>query len=333
MKKIHTVGVFGVGVRGCHSLERELLATGRCRIKRVCHRPEFGARQELDPRAYAESFGAELTGDPDVLLADPEIDIISAMISPRAKNEWLPRVLAAGKSFVTDKPLCLDRAAAEKTLAAERQSGAVGCILAGYHTRPAVAELIRQLRSGAMGELKAFNLRLNFSGGIYPGFVPSKEWAADISGGESVTIGSHAVVTALKLADSPIAASRRIVKNDFFGSYREVGVDDYAIFNLRFANGVVANLSVARLPYRIAGEDILLEATAERGYARIAGTELTLYPGETVFDGGFSGADVLKATFNRFLDALEDRSIRPFVSVVDGVRMFDAFSINGREEK
>jgi predicted dehydrogenase len=325
MKKIHTVGVLGVGVWGCHSLERELLATGRCRVKSVCHRPEFGARLEIDPRTYAKSLGADLIDDPQTLLADPEIDIISVMISPKAKNEWVVRALEAGKSVLLDKPLALDRAHAEAILDAEKRTGSTVGMLAGYHTRPAVAKLIAKLGSGDWGELKALNIRLNFSGGIYPGFVPSQAWAADISGGEAVTIGSHAIVTALKIARSPIVASQFFAKQDFFGSYRDCGADDYAIFNLRFANGAVANLSVGRLPYRIAGEDILLEATAEKGYARLEGTQLALFPENQIVDCPFNGGEVVGATVNRFLDALEDRKLKPFTTAEDGVALFDAF--------
>ncbi|MBN2640843.1 MAG: Gfo/Idh/MocA family oxidoreductase [Victivallales bacterium] len=327
MQKIHTLGVLGVGVWGCHSLEREFLATGRCRVKTICHQPEFGARLELDPSAYAEELGASMVTSPEDILNDPEIDIVSAMISPKAKNQWIIRALEAGKAVFLDKPLALDRDSAIAIMEAEKRSGALVGILGGYHTRPAIEMLMEKLASGDWGQLKALNLRLNFSGGIYPGFAPSTQWRDEIFGGESVTIGSHAVITAMKIAGSRIVRSQFFPKQDFYQSYRECRADDYAIFNLKFANDVVANISVGRLPYRIQGEDILLEATAEKGYARLAGTQLSIYPENETFDCPFNGAEISRKNADRFLDALEDGKLKPFTSAEDGVALFDAFGL------
>ena len=308
--KIHKIGVVGVGVWGCHSLERELLATGRCRIKRVFAADFLGANNGTDPQMYAESLGAELADSLNDIVHDEEIDIVSVMTAPRQKADILLSVLKHNKSFITDKPLAFSASEAQRILAAEKKSRGIGFVLVGYHTRPAVSRLLELLKSGSLGQVKSINLRLNFTGGIYPGFHPDEAWARDIAGGESVTIGSHALMTVKKLANSDFERITCVKKNDFYDSYARVNRDDYAIFNFRFINGVTGNLSVGRLPYRILNEDLILELTATTHYAEIRNTTLTIYPGEKTYHCAFSGGDILKNTCSRFLDAIENPDIK-----------------------
>lgn len=204
---------------------------------------------------------------------------------------------------------------------AERNSKAHGFMLAGYHIRPAVAELLSLIAQGRLGEVKAVSIRLNFTGGIFQGFNPTKRWREEIPGGESVTIGAHGLITAMKLVGAPVEDVFQIRKNDFYREYRAVGADDYAIYNVRFTNGAVANISVGRLPYRIPNEDISIELTGTEGYAQINGTELKVYPGGETFDGKFNAPELLREVFTHFINSISDKNIKPLTSFDDGLML------------
>ena len=330
MTEKYKIGVVGAGVWGCHSLERELLNTGRCELKSVCGGEEFGAGCYEDAlvgaRAYARELGAEFVAAADAVIDDPEIDIVSVMCAPAVKAQWLIKALQNGKYVVTDKPLGLTLEDARRVCEAEAVSKAHGFMLAGYHIRPAVARLMALIKQGRLGEVKAVSLRLNFTGGIYPGFEPTKRWRSEIPGGESVTIGSHGLITAMKLVGAPVKEVFQIRKNDFYEQYRAVGADDYAIYNVKFTGGAVANISVGRLPYRINNEDIIIELTGTEAYAQITGTELKIYPGDEVFDGQFNAPELLREVFAQFVNSISDATIKPPTSFQDGLALQNIFA-------
>ena len=330
MTRKYKVGVTGIGVWGCHSLERELLNTGMCEIKSVCGGDEFGAGLYEDAlagaKAYADELNAEFVSSADDIINDPEIDIVSVMSAPSVKAKWLIKALQNNKYVVTDKPLGLTVAEAQAVCEAESLSKAHGFMLGGYHIRPAVAKLVELIEQGKLGEVKAVSVRLNFTGGIFPGFKPTKRWGSEIPGGESVTIGAHGLITAMKLTGVPIEEVFEVRKNDFYEEYKNAGVDDYAIYNVKFTSGAVANISVGRLPYRIPNEDILIELTGTEGYAQISGTKLRIYPDGEVFDGQFNASELLCLVFAQFVNSIGNRNIKPLTSLKDGLALQNIFA-------
>jgi len=330
MSKQYKIGVIGVGVWGCHSLERELLNTGMCEIKSVCGGDEFGEGLFDDPlsgaKEYAEEFCAKFVDSPESIINDPEIDIVSVMCAPSVKAQWLIKAFQNNKYVVTDKPLGLTLEEAKAVCEAETKSKAHGFMLGGYHIRPAVAKLMSLVEQGKLGEVKAVSIRLNFTGGVYPGFNPTKRWGSEIPGGESITIGSHGLITAMKLVGAPIDEVFQVRKNDFYEEYKTAGADDYAIYNLKFTNGAVANVSTGRLPYRVSNEDILVELTGTEGYAQIIGTELKVYPDGEVFDGQFNAPELLRGVFTQFINSISDKNIKPLTSFQDGLVLQNIFA-------
>ena len=329
MTEKYKIVVIGAGVWGCHSLERELLNTGMCEIKSVCGGDEFGAGLYEDAlagaKAYADELNAEFVASAEDIINDPEIDIVSVMCAPSVKAQWLIKALRKDKYVVTDKPLGLTLEEAQAVCEAEEASKAHGFMLGGYHIRPAVAKLIGLIEQGKLGEVKAVSVRFNFTGGIFPGFKPTKRWGSEIPGGESITIGSHGLITAMKLAGAPVEEVFQVRKNDFYDEYKNAGADDYAIYNVKFTSGAVANISVGRLPYRIPNEDILIELTGTEGYAEITGTELKTYPDGEVFNGSFNAPELLRGVFTQFINSIKDKNVRPATTFKDGLALQEIF--------
>ncbi|OGV77818.1 MAG: hypothetical protein A3K19_16245 [Lentisphaerae bacterium RIFOXYB12_FULL_65_16] len=310
------IGVVGVGVWGCHSLEHMLLKCGDARVVAVSTDESLGAHCFPEPvaergSAYAKELKAEFRADWREVVADPRVHIVSAMACPTQKAQVILAALRAGKHVVTDKPLAFTVEEARAVCDAETASTGRGFMLAGYHRRPLVARLIEVARVGRLGQIKAVSMRLCFMGGVYPGFVPTTQWRAEVPSAELTTIGSHALVTLMRLLPELPVRVNAMVRNCFYESYRAVGAEDWAELNLQYGSGAVANVTVARLPHKVPGEDILLEVTGTDGYADITGTRLSVYPGPEVVDLAVDGAAVNDETFKAFYRAIETGAAAP----------------------
>lgn len=321
----HGIGVVGVGVWGCHSLEQTLLRTGDAKVIAVNTANAWGAHNyDVAPlqrgREYAEQLGAVFCEDWRDVVTHPEVSIVSAMVCPREKAQVIIVALEAGKHVVTDKPLAFSVSEAQAVIDAERCSSARGFMLAGYHPRPLISRLASELAAGRVGQVRAVSMRLCFMGGVYPGFEPTSRWRSEIPSGELTTIGSHAFVTLFRLVNDRIRAVYAVLRNQFYDSYRAVGAEDWAEVNLQFASGAVANVLVTRLPYRIADEDILIEVTGTDGYAQVSRNKLTLWPGEEIVTLPMDGAAALAETFRSFYAAIESGGPMP-TSFDDGRRL------------
>jgi predicted dehydrogenase len=324
-ERAYGVGVVGVGVWGCHSLEQTLVRTGRTRVIAVSTEDRWGAYNYAGSpvergRDYAREHQAEFQPDWHEVVQRPDVHIVSAMVCPRHKAEVILAALEAGKHVVTDKPLAFTPAEAEAICAAEARSRGRGFLLAGYHLRPHLKRLICELRKGRFGEIKAVALRLCFMGGVFPGFQPTPRWRSEVPSGELTTIGSHALVTLFRLLDEPIAAVYAVLRNAFYDSYRAAGAEDWAELNLRFASGAIADVTVGRLPYQVPDEDISVTVTGTAGYARLAAGRLDLWPDHELIETHVDGAAVLQETFTEVLAALDHGGPMP-TSFHDGLRL------------
>lgn len=319
MQKKHQVGVIGFGVWGCHSLERELAATGRCEIRKLyaaddlgdnCHGPALLP----EAAAFAKANGTGLVQTWRAVLDDPEIDIVSVMTAPCCKPSLLKAVLDAGKLAVTDKPLGMNRKTLEELNFAPPHAL---FMLAGYWNRPGIAEIIRMIRDGELGRPLAVAIRLNFMGGIFPGFAPSRRWRSEIPSAELTTIGSHAVVTAQKLLEEPFSKVYAQIGEFFYAPYHKVHAEDWAELNCRTCSGVPVSISVGRTPHRIPGEDIIVEVTGDAGYARYRGGKLECFTAARGMEIREFPAWSLTETFHACLDAWEQHKPQP-VTLADG---------------
>ncbi len=319
------IGVIGVGVWGCHSLEQVLCRTGDARVAAVSTEDRWGETcfpgdPVKEGRRYAAEFGAVFHSDWRAVIQDPRVDIVSVMVCPREKAEVIQAALEAGKVVVTDKPLAFTAEEAGRLCRTEAASAGRGFMLAGYHLRPAVIRLIETVRSGRLGEVKAVTVRLCFMGGVFPGFTPTRRWRRGVPSGELTTIGAHALVTLQRLLPIPVRHAYALIRNYFYDSYQRVGAEDWAELNLEFETGAVGNVLVARLPYRVPNEDIAIEVTGTAGYARLAGDRVTIWPGDETFVSVSSTPEVLEETFRRFHAALAAGAPMP-TTFRDGFRL------------
>ena len=327
---VHGIGVIGCGVWGCHSLERALLRQPGTRVVALTAGEEWGAHchpggARTAGKRYADELGAEWYNDWRDVVDDPRVTILSLMTSPATRREPAIRALAAGKHVVVDKPLAATLDDAEAIAQAESASAGTGFMLCGYHTRPAVVKLTEAIDSGHIGALRSLSVRLFFTGGIYPGFRPTREWLAGTAGGEMTTIGTHALMTARYLTEArrPASVTARTATL-FYPEYQAIGAEDWAEIGLRWADGTVATVTCGRLPVRMGGEIFSVEAVGTDGMATLDGARLTILSnGMDVEKQDLSAESapdrVMHETFRRFMDAVEGREVAPPTTFADGL--------------
>jgi predicted dehydrogenase len=113
-----------------------------------------GVTKEPDSvREFAATHGFRLSTELDAALADAQVEAVVLATPHSLHADQIVAVARAGKPVFCEKPLCLKRADAERALAACRRAGVP--IGVGQNKRfwPSTQELIRVVRSGALGRL------------------------------------------------------------------------------------------------------------------------------------------------------------------------------------
>jgi predicted dehydrogenase len=123
--------------------------------------------------AFAAGHGLAFAGDLAEALADPGIDAV-ILCTPHALHaRQVPACAAAKKHVFCEKPLALTRADAERSVAACNAAGAVLGIGHERRFEPAIVEVRRLLREGALGTV--MHAEANFNHDKLAN-VPAGDW-------------------------------------------------------------------------------------------------------------------------------------------------------------
>ena len=102
---------------------------------------------------FAIDHGLRFATDFAVALQDPEIDAVILCTPHSMHTEQVLAVAAAGKHVFCEKPLALKRRDAERSVRACREAGVVLGIGHERRFEPAIGELRRLIRAGALGTI------------------------------------------------------------------------------------------------------------------------------------------------------------------------------------
>ncbi len=101
--------------------------------------------------AQAAKYGVPLSGDADVVLDNPDVDLVVNLTIPAVHVEVSERALAAGKDVWTEKPLGMDRESARRMLDAAHAAGRrLGCA-PDTVLGPGFQTALRHIKSGDIG--------------------------------------------------------------------------------------------------------------------------------------------------------------------------------------
>jgi predicted dehydrogenase len=201
-----------------------------------------GSRNLETAGAFAREFGGRAHGSYEALFADPDIPVVYVAPPHPLHAEWAIKALEAGKHVLCEKPLALNRADAERIIAAARRRRVFLMEAFMYRCHPQTAALVDLVRDGAIGELRL----------IQAHFSVAREFDREhrlfkkaLGGGAILDLGCYPVSFARLLAGA--ALGRRFAEPLEFratGRLRpETGTDEYATAVAKFPGDVVAELA------------------------------------------------------------------------------------------
>jgi predicted dehydrogenase len=148
-------------------------------------------------RAGAEEFCREkdlpLVDSYTQILADPGIDAV-VLATPHSQHEQqVLQAVAANKHVHVEKPITLDRAGADRVVAAARKAGIVLAVGFCRRFHPSVVELRQRLQDGRLGHVISMVAQHTTSTGQ---FIPPDNWRAapeEAPGGAFTATGVHSL--------------------------------------------------------------------------------------------------------------------------------------------
>ena len=150
-------------------------------------------RTRANAQDFSRAHGVPLVDSYEQILADPEIDAV-VLATPHSLHEsQIVAAAAAGKHIHVEKPITLDRATADRAIAAARNAGVV--LAVGYCRRfhPSVVEVRQRLAQGWLGRVVAMVAQHTTSTAQ---FIAPDNWRAapeEAPGGALTAVGVHAL--------------------------------------------------------------------------------------------------------------------------------------------
>jgi predicted dehydrogenase len=291
-------------------------------------------------RAAAEDFcraqGVALVDSYEQVLADASIDAV-VLATPHSLHErQILAAAAAGKHIHVEKPITLERASAERAVAAAHAAGVM--LAVGYCRRfhPSVAGIRARLQDGRLGQVVAMVAQHTTSTAQ---FIAPDNWRAapeEAPGGALTAVGVHSLDNMIEFA-GPVRDVRCITGRTFPGPS-----DDTTTVMLRFESGATGLIfcSVAT------ATNFSFTLYGSKGLAEISKPDLRqlrFVPTSVVAPTGPVAAPADEITENPAFDMLHAeltalaRCIRervpypvPIADVLHGMAAFDAIVQSGR---
>ena len=199
--------------------------------------------------AQAQAYNVEKIMTLDEMLADPEIDIILNITTPKTHYEVCKKILLAGKHVYVEKPLSISYCEGKELLSIAKEKGLYIGGAPDTFLGAGIQTAISLVKSGAIGR--------PIGGAAYmmcPGherWHPSPEFYYDMGGGPLFDMGPYYITALVRLlgrVHSVFAVGTRafeertITSKPKFGQKIPVKVDTHNVGILSFENGAVVTL-------------------------------------------------------------------------------------------
>jgi xylose dehydrogenase (NAD/NADP) len=150
------------------------------------------SRELSKAQQFAEQFDVPAAyGSYEVLLHDPDVEVIYIPLPNHLHAEWSIQALRAGKHVLCEKPLTMDAAEARQIQAVRDEMGLYCLEAFAYRFNPVVDKAFEIARSGALGELRYIHTAMSFvMGKPDPNNVRIKP---EMGGGALYDVGCYAI--------------------------------------------------------------------------------------------------------------------------------------------
>jgi scyllo-inositol 2-dehydrogenase (NAD+) len=213
--------------------------------------------------AFAARVGGVATY-PDVpsLLAHPGLDAVIVATPTSTHRDVVIEAAEAGKAIFCEKPTALTLEATDAMIAAVERKGVLFQV--GFMRRfdSGYAEAKRQIDVGVIGQPVAIR-----SIGRDAGRTSLEFADPNVSGGLILDMGIHDFDLVRWFIGAEVERVHTEVASLVFPELETVGDVDYAMINLRFANGALGNVEVSR--DAVYGYDIQTEIIGSQGTIKV----------------------------------------------------------------
>lgn len=146
-------------------------------------------------RRVAEEFGIPIaTADEDVLIGNPDIDVIDVCTPNNCHFRTVKKALSAGKHVLCEKPLCLTREEADELAALEAAYGRTCGMVFNNRWLAPVMRAKQLLDEGRLGDLVSYHAVYRHNSCLDPARRAGWKQNRDICGGGTLfDLGSHVI--------------------------------------------------------------------------------------------------------------------------------------------
>ena len=180
------------------------------------------------------------------LLADPDVEAVYIATPHPGHVEWAEKAAGAGKHVLCEKPAGMNLAEGRRMVEAARRAGVLFMEAFMYRCHPQTAKLAELVRGGVIGEVKFVQASFGFRSEFNPS---SRLWNRALGGGGILDVGCYPVSLARLIAGAASGGAAFADPADVTGATAEIhpegGADAFATATLRFAGGLVAQVSCA----------------------------------------------------------------------------------------
>lgn len=282
---------------------------GKHMVRRMADSDELRIVAAIETNPAHQSFAAEhglrFSTDFAQSLKDPDIDAVILCTPHSMHTEQVLAVAAAGKHVFCEKPLALKRSDAERSVRACREAGVVLGIGHERRFEPAIGEVRRFIRDGALGTI--MHVEAHFSHDKLAN-VGEGDWRAspkDAPAAGMTAMGIHLTDLFIDLM-GPISEVYAVTTSRV--AYKETG--DVISGHVRFASGATGYLNAILvtplyIKFVVFGSEAWVELRNETHPDTPGPTTLTLqHRNGRTESRAYEWADTVKANLESFVRAI-----------------------------
>lgn len=284
-------------------------------------RLEAIATRNPDKPGLTEAFaGARIIKGYDALLADPAIDAVYIATPHTGHAEWAIKAIRAGKNVLVEKPIALSAYDADAIFHEAKKAGVFAGEAYMYRLHPQTAKLLELVKARAVGDIRIIRSSFGFNMGSFR--ADHRLFANETAGGGILDVGGYPVSMVRMIAGAvdgkPFAEPEKVAGAAHLG---QSGVDEWASAVLKFANGIVAEVSCSIM----AAQDNVLRIIGSEG--RIEVKDFWFAAGHK---GGTGRIDIIRGEKVETIELPEDRWLYSFEvdaageAIRHGKKEFDA---------
>lgn len=182
-------------------------------------------------REFAVQYGIEAAESYEALVKRDDLDVVYIATTHNFHYENAQLALKHKKHLLVEKPFTVNARQAAELIELARSNGCFMMEAIWVRFLPSMVRLKQILQSGAIGEIKLFNI--TFGGIAQPQYLP-RLTDPNLAGGVTLDMGIYPITFVNYLLDARPSLSKSLCR------FSSTGVDELATYQFQYASGCIA---------------------------------------------------------------------------------------------